>query len=110
MTITLEQHNSVPSIRDIDGIDNWIMVFSSPLGRRKFPYQEQILKRYNKLSKKEKDGFPLVIDLPNKNLSHVSFAMFDSDVGSFDLLTLARKLVSVHSSTNPKKIGLFVFC
>jgi len=109
MTITLEQYNSIPSIQDIDSIDNWAMVFSSPLKRRKFPYQEQILNRYNKLGQKGKNGFPVVIDLPNKNLSHVSFAMLDSNVGSFDLLTLARKLVSVHASTNPKKLGFFVF-
>ena len=109
MTITLEQHNSIPSIQDIDGIDNWVMVFSSPLKRKKFPYQEKILKRFKKLSQKEKNGFPVVIDLPNKNLSHVSFAMLDSNVGSFDLFTLARKLVSVHALTNPKKVGLFVF-
>ena len=84
MTVTLEQHNSIPSIQDIDSIDNWIMVFSSPLKRRKFPYQEQILNRYNKLSQKDKNGFPVAIDLPNKNLSHVSFAMLDSNIGSFD--------------------------
>ena len=35
--------------------------------------------------------------------------MLDSNIGSFDLLTLARKLVSAHLSTNPKKIGIFVF-
>ena len=109
MTVTLEQHNSIPSIQDIDSIDNWIMVFSSPLKRRKFPYQEQILNRYNKLSQKDKNGFPVAIDLPNKNLSHVSFAMLDLNIGSFDLLTLARKLVSIHSSINPKRLGLFFF-
>ena len=69
MTITLEQHNSIPSIQDIDSIENWTMIFSNPLKRKKFPYQEQILNRYNKLSQKDKNGFPVAIDLPNKNLS-----------------------------------------
>jgi len=109
MTIILEQHNSIPSIQDIDSIENWTMIFSNPLKRKKFPYQEQILNRYNKLGQKSKTGFPVVIDLPNKNLSHISFAVLDSDICSFDLLTLARKLVSAHLSTNPKKIGIFVF-
>ena len=53
MTITLEQHNSIPSIQDIDSIENWIMIFSNPLKRKKFPYQEQILNRHNKLDQKK---------------------------------------------------------
>ena len=54
MTIILEQHNSIPSIQDIDSIENWTMIFSNPLKRKKFPYQEQILNRYNKLGQKSK--------------------------------------------------------
>ena len=52
MKIILEQHNSIPSIQDIDSIENWTMIFSNPLKRKKFPYQEQILNRYNKLGQK----------------------------------------------------------
>ena len=109
MTVTLKQHAEIPSVKDIDNADNWIMIFSSPLKKRRFPYQEQILNRYDKYGEKGKNSIPVIIDLPNKNTSHVSFAMLSSNVSSFDLLTLSRKLVSSHAATNPRKIGLFVF-
>ena len=72
MPITLEQHNLAPTNQEVDSIANWIMVFSSPL-KRKFPYQEQISNRYKQIAHNSESPIPVVIDLPNKNSSHVSF-------------------------------------
>ncbi len=107
MPITLEQHNLAPTNQEVDSIANWIMVFSSPL-KRKFPYQEQISNRYKQIAHNSESPIPVVIDLPNKNSSHVSFTMVRSVISSFDLLTLTRKLSAVQTSLKPKKIGLLV--
>jgi len=66
------------------------------------------LKRRQALDLKKADTSPVIIDLPNKNSSHVSYAAIEANISSFDLLTLARKLVAAHSSSNPAQLGLVV--
>ena len=107
MSITLEQHISLPTISVVDSIDNWIIVYSNTI-KRNFSYKEKIISRYNQISHDGECGIPASIDLPNKTSSHVSFTMLSSSNSSFDLLSLSRKLVSLHSQSNPKEIGLLV--
>jgi len=85
-----------------------VMIFAHPMEKGTFPYQEQLLNRRKQLDLKKADNSPVVIDLPNKSSSHVAFAAIESTIGSFDLLTLARKLVATHSSSNPSQLGLVV--
>ena len=111
--ITLQQKKSSPTETNIDAISNWLMVF--PYSMKKttkssyFPYQEKLLKRQQELDLKKFDTSPVIIDLPNKKSSHVSYAAIEASISSFELLTLARKLMAAHSSINPAQLGLFVY-
>tara|TARA_R110002072_G_scaffold32211_2_gene98567 strand:- start:5353 stop:6837 length:1485 start_codon:yes stop_codon:yes gene_type:complete len=112
MSIRLQQKEQLPTEKQIDGISNWLMIFAYPMDKitkmSVFPYQEKLSKRRQELSLKKADITPVILDLPNKNLSHVSYAAIEASMSSFELLTLARKLVAAHSSINPSQLGLLV--
>ncbi len=114
MNIKLQQKASIPSKQNINAITNWLMVFAHPLEKTinkesRFPYQTQLLNRRKQLDLKKADSSPIIIDLPNENSSHVAFAAIESTINSFNLLTLARKMVAAHTISNPAQIGLVVF-
>ena len=113
MSINLQQKAALPTKQITNSIHNWIMVFAHPLEKTiskdsKFPHQTQLLARRKKLNLKNADSVPVVMDLPNQNSSHIAFAAIESSITSFDLLTLARKIVAEHSSSNPAQLGIVV--
>ncbi len=113
MSITLEQKKTLPSKKNIDAVSNWLMIFAHPPGKAikeksAFPYQENLLSRRQQLDLKKADTSPVVIDLPNQCSSHVAFASIDATMNSFDLLTLARKMIAAHTATNPTQVGIIV--
>jgi leucyl aminopeptidase len=113
MNIKLQQKASIPSKQNINAISNWLMVFALPLEKTinkasRFPFQTQLLKRRKQLDLKKADSSPVIIDLPNENSSHVAYATIEPSINSFDLLTLARKMVAAHSSSNPSQLGIVV--
>ncbi len=113
MNITLQQKASLPTRQNLNTITNWLMVFALPLEKTidkasRFPYQTQILNRRKQLDLKEADTTPVILDLPNDNSSHVAYVAIESTINSFDLLTLARKMVAAHSASNPSQLGLIV--
>ena len=81
MSIRLQQKEQLPTEKQIDGISNWLMIFAYPMDKitkmSVFPYQEKLSKRRQELSLKKADITPVILDLPNKNLSHVSYAAID---------------------------------
>lgn len=108
MTIKLQQKQSTPTKQNIDAISNWLMIFSYPIKTSSFPYQQQLLNRRKQLDLKKADSSPVIIDLPNKHSSHIAYAAIEATINSFDLLTLARKMVAAHSSSNPAQLGICV--
>jgi len=113
MTIKLQQKQADPTKQNIDAINNWLMIFVHSQEKKTsikdvFPYQAQLLSRRKQLDLKEADSRPVIFDLPNKNSSHVAFACIESSINSFDLLTLARKMVAAHSSSNPAQLGICI--
>ena len=112
MSITLQQKEILPTEKNIDAISNWLIIFAHPMPKAvkspAFAYQEKLLKRRQELDLKKADTSPVIIDLPNKNSSHVSYAAIEPSISSFELLTLSRKLVAAHSSINPVQLGLLV--
>jgi leucyl aminopeptidase len=108
MSIKLQQKKTHPTKQNVDAISNWLMIFAHPTKKATFPYQEILLNRRQHLDLKKADTSPVVIDLPNQKSSHVAFAAIEATINSFDLLTLARKLVATHSSSNPAQLGLVV--
>jgi leucyl aminopeptidase len=115
MNIKLQQKKILPTKQNIDAINNWIMVFAHPMQEKGVPYQDKLLQRRKQLLQqgkqsdlKKNDSSPVEIDLPNKILSHVVFSVIESTINSFDLLTLARKMVASTSASNPLQLGLVV--
>ena len=115
MNIKLEQKKTLPTKQNIDAVTNWIMVFANPIQEKVLPYSEKLLQRRKQLSQQGKqselekaDDAPVVVDLPNESSSHVAYAAIEATINSFDLLTLARKMVAAHTEANPGQIGLVV--
>lgn len=50
----------------------------------------------------------VTLDLPNKSGSHVSLGLIKKDSTTFDLLTLARKLVAAHNDYHAGELGIIV--
>ena len=108
MDIKLLQKTSLPTAQSIDIIHNWLVVVSFPIKNPRFAYQQNIDARRKQLDLKEADTSPVIIDLPNKISSHVSFAAVKESTTSFELLTLARKMVNTHKESNPMQLGVII--
>ena len=113
MSIKLQQKATLPTKQNINAIHNWLMVFALPLEKTinkesRFPYQTHLINRRKQLELKKADSSPVVIDLPNDNSTHVAYVSIEASISSFDLLTLARKMVAAHSSSNPAQLGIVI--
>jgi len=107
----ISQKRQPPVQKQVDERSNWIVLLPVSAPRRKretFPYHELLSARRSRLTKKEQDSDPLVTDLPNDRGSRVAFACVHPDISSFELLTLARKLVAAHDTGNCPEISLYV--
>ena len=112
MNIKLNQQAKAPTKAQIDKLSHWVILLPHPLPSaeiRKFPYSEILQARRKRLDNTKPDKTPIVIDLPNKTGSHVAFACIKPDLSSFNLLTLARKLVAVHKDYQATELGLAVY-
>ncbi|MBI4006679.1 MAG: leucyl aminopeptidase family protein [Gammaproteobacteria bacterium] len=111
MNIKLQQQAKAPIRQQVDKRANWIIIMPHLLAVktiRQIPYGDILQARRQRLGKKDADKIPITLDLPNARGSHVSFACIKSDISSFDLLTLARKLVSTHEDHDAKELGIAV--
>lgn len=113
MNIKLQQKASLPTRQNLNTIPNWLMVFALPLEKTidkasRFPFQTQLLNRRKEFDSKGADTAPITLDLPNDNSSSVAYVAIEDNIKSFDLLTLARKMVAAHSDRNPLQLGIVV--
>ena len=108
---TIRQKNRSPFLKEVDEKENWIVSFpaTSP-GKRtaRFPYQEVLESRHKRYRVDEDDSDVHVTDLPNESGTRVTYASIKSDISSFDLLTLARKLVLAHKFSNSGLLSVYV--
>ncbi len=107
MQIKLQQHKAAAKKTDIDKFSNWIMVFPETISLSR-PYANLLTERRKVTGRKKTDGSPVVCDLPNKRVSHVAFACIKKEISSFELLTLARKLVAKHKAYDAKELSICV--
>ena len=93
----IRQKRAAPGQNAVDSRENW-MVLYAPGGQDKntFPYQETLAARRGRVTREDTDAEPHVTDVPNDTGSRVSYACIKPDIGSFELLTLARKLVAAY--------------
>ncbi len=107
MNMKLQQYQAVPGKLNIDKYSNWIMIFLQEI-ESSHPYARQLSERKKITGSKKIDKSPIVCDLPNKSGSHVAFACIEENISSFQLLTLARKLVAEHDSYQSNEIAVCV--
>ena len=102
MKIAITQHKNPLTHQEIDGQDHVILALP-PAPWPKIPYKEVLTRRGRRQGE---DGGPQVTDLPNDRDTRVSWATIKPDMGSFELLTLARRLVAPHWDVPPLRIAL----
>jgi len=109
----LSQKAVPPSAKQVDAKQQWIVVLpefstSSKTDSQSFPYLETLRSRRARVTRDAADTEPHVTDLPNVRGSRVAYVCIKPDMKSFDLLTLARKLVAVHKPGEVDSISLYV--
>jgi leucyl aminopeptidase len=107
MHVKLQQSIAAPKKPNIDKCSNWIMLFPEEINQS-YPYASVFTERRKVTGSKKTDTSPVVCDLPNKQASHVSLACIKEELSSFELLTLARKLVAEHDSYESNELGVSV--
>ncbi|MEM7027355.1 MAG: leucyl aminopeptidase family protein, partial [Pseudomonadota bacterium] len=108
MNISLQQKKALPTKKQVDAIQNWVMVFAHPFKNSQFIYSDKLVKRRKLLDSKAADKSAITIDLPNVIQSRIAYAAIESNTSTFDLLTLSRKLIAEHKDSNPSQIGIVV--
>ena len=107
MHVKLQQNLAAPKKLNIDKCSNWVMVFPEEINQS-HPYVSVFTERRKATRSKKTDTSPVVCDLPNKQASHVALACIKEELSSFELLTLARKLVAEHDAYESNEIGVSV--
>jgi len=110
MTAELKQSTDLPSEMIVDQSVNWIMLLPEKVTRplwMRVPYG-QTIKKYRERLDKPDENTPVVLDLPNKEHSHLSMACIKPGISSFKLLGLARKLVNAHLGFQPQVLSVVI--
>lgn len=112
MNIKLQQHTKQPAEKQIGSLTNWIILIHYPVREKmlaELPHGDALAARHKRIGGKKPDNNrPVIMDLPNKTGGHVSLACIVATITSFDLLTLARKLVDGHKAYQPEQLGIIV--
>ena len=105
--LKLRQHAGLPARDELEKHADWIVVlpFEARPGVR-IPFADLLYERRARLGRKEPDTEPLVTELPNEKGTRMTFAAIKPQLGQFELLTLARKLVSVPVRNKAKEIAV----
>jgi leucyl aminopeptidase len=97
----------------IDRCQAWILIKPAKTRAVKWaqiPYGSTISKRLGRGAKKEDaDAAILATDLPNARSTRVACTALDADISTFELLTVARKLVAAVSAVQASEVALSVY-
>ena len=108
----LQRFGELPERARFDALDHWVIVIREPEGRRgwpAFPYRDVLQKRYERLQRNGDGGPPLLLtDLPNDKAGRVALSTIKPDMSTFELLTLARKLMGGHDDFQLTDLGIAV--
>ena len=110
--IQLQQFGELPDSTRFDALEHWVIVIKEPGSKEEwppFPYRDILQKRYKRLRRDGDDNPPLLLtDLPNDKAGRVALTTIKPDMSTFELLTLARKLVDGHHDYQAKELGMAV--
>lgn len=98
----------LPDIEQIDNEQHWIVCASSQSSLNSLPYGEALCRKRTQLGREKTDSTPLEIDLANNQSTHVVFACVKAEQSAFELLTLARKLVSAQIKQKVVSLNIIV--
>ena len=107
----LQQSGELPDTIRFDALEHWIILIKDPAGKQEwppFPYRDTLQKRYQRLRRDGEDNPLLITDLPNDKAGRVALSTVKPDTSSFELLSLARKLVDGHDDFKPAELGIAV--
>lgn len=106
MTINIQQTKQLPEQSNVDRFAHWIIVSNQAKTTNDFPYNSVIKSRRKELDLKTDDKQVVVLDLPNTKHSHLTQSNISDTITQFELLTLARKLLTPHLEFKPSSIAL----
>jgi len=95
--------------KDVDKLTNVVFViprFGDSLQHPPFPYASELVARLNRQQQRRWPATPLMGDLPNDLGTRYSLATVDGNCSTFDLLTLARKLVAPHAEQHCSELAV----
>jgi leucyl aminopeptidase len=107
MNISLKQTKQLPDQAEFDRLKHWILLLPEGAGEevwRRVPYGEVLQRRYRAAGGKNKP--PVLTELSNEQDTRVSLACAEPGLGSFEQLTLARKLVAALWDFKPTEMGV----
>jgi leucyl aminopeptidase len=103
----IKQEASTLSAKALDLCSNVILLLpTTGVELKTLPYGAEIEQRVKRSGYKLDSGSPFTTDLPNKTSTRVALAGIDPKKSTFDLLTLARKLVAAHKAQKPERIAI----
>ena len=100
--VAIKQNKNQLTTRELDAWEHAILVLP-PRNWPQIPYKEILTRRARRHAN---DDGPLITELPNARDTRLSWATIKPGISSFELLTLARKLVALHWDSAPARIAL----
>jgi len=111
MDFNVSQKLRYPGKKDIDARPHWIVLLppDAGAGSDEFGWMETLRARRKRVvGDARTDRNPVTLDLPNETASRVAFACIEPSLSAFELLTLARRLVEVHTRQRATRIAVAV--
>ncbi len=108
---TVKQHPRAARQSDYDKHPAWIVLYASTMTARQLKRHAclpLLVKRRKKRLPAATDSEPCTAELPNARASHIAYACIDEAMSAFERLTLARKLVAVHSKRQARQIAVVI--
>ena len=99
MSWKLETSIKTLARKDVDKLTNVVFViprFGDTLQHPPFPYASELVARLTRQQQRRWPMTPVIGDLPNDIGTRYSLAAIDAERSTFDMLTLARKLIAPH--------------
>ncbi|MGH8491331.1 MAG: leucyl aminopeptidase family protein, partial [Gammaproteobacteria bacterium] len=107
----LQQHKTLPGKAALDALEHWIALLPAAefeQACKTLPYGDFILRVCRRTEKPQRARSPVVLNLPNSIASQLCIAGAGDKTSTFDLLTLARRLVADPLRGRPSEIGIVI--
>lgn len=110
MKLNIKQHSGQLTKAVVNKTTNLLIVLPDVGHKQKlptFPYSDLIKQRLDRNQGNNHTATPWTTDLPNDTNTHVSVISIPDEITPFELLSLARQLVSPQLKQNPRSLTCF---